>query len=82
MSKIMFRKIGGRIIPILSKVNKSIMLTKPAVSIKTGSLKAAVEKTRSLRGLGKHSKAFKNAQQWSTFYVREAVKKLPKKFRK
>lgn len=78
----MFRRIGGRIIPILSKSNKSIMLTKPAVSIKTGSLKAAVEKTRSLRGLGKHNREFKRAQQWSTFYVKEAVKKLPKKYRK
>lgn len=78
----MFRRIGGRIIPIISKANKSVFLTKPAQSIKTGSLRAAVEKTRELRKFGKHSEIFKRAQQWSTFYVREAVKKLPKKYKK
>ena len=82
MSKILFRRIGGRIIPILSRTDKSLFITKPAQAVKTGSLMAAVEKTRTLRSLGKHNKRFKNAQQWSTFYVREAIKKLPKKWRK
>lgn len=82
MGKILFRKIGGRIVPILSRNNLSVFLTKPANSIKTGSLKYAVEKTRKLRALGKNSQQFKRAQQWSTFYVKEAVKKLPKKWQK
>lgn len=82
MSKLLFRRIGGRIIPILQKSDKSVMLTKPSSIIKSGSLQAAVEKTRSLRKLGKNNLNFIRARQWSTFYVKEAVKKLPRKYRK
>jgi len=35
MSKIIFRRIGGRIIPVLSRANKSVFITKPANAVKT-----------------------------------------------
>lgn len=82
MAKLIFRRINGRLVPILPRKNMSVFLEKPKVYMKTGALKEAVEKTRDLRKLGSKSEKFKRAQMWSTFYVSEAVKKLPKKFRK
>lgn len=80
--KLQFRRIGNKIIPILPRKDKSVFLDKPKAFVKTGALKAAVEKTRELRALGKKNEKFKRARQWSTFYVREALKKLPKKYKK